>query len=67
MAPGDVAVDAETFLANLRASGIDVVVVVHQPHPGRSADPPPQHAALEAAGARLLHRDRAVTIWTLRQ
>jgi hypothetical protein len=66
MEPGEVAVDPATFRANLRVSGIDVVVLVRQPHPGRPADLPTQNAALEAAGhARLLHRDRAVAIWRL--
>jgi hypothetical protein len=66
MEPGDVAVDPATFRANLQSSGVDVVVLVRQPHPGRPAGLPTQHAALEAAGhAQLLHRDRAVAIWRL--
>jgi hypothetical protein len=66
MAPQSVSVDPSIFRANLRASGIGVVVVVHQPHPGRSAERPSQHAALEAAAdARLLYRDRAVAVWKL--
>jgi hypothetical protein len=66
MAPQSVSVDPAIFRANVRAAGIEVVVVVHQPHPGRSAAWPSQHAALEAAGdARLLYRDRAVAVWKL--
>jgi hypothetical protein len=65
MAPGPLTVDAPTLLANLTASRVDVVAVVHLPHPGRSPEWPPQHRALEALGARLLHRDGAVAIWTL--
>jgi hypothetical protein len=66
MEPGEIGVDPAAFRANLRASGVDVVVLVRQPHPGRPSDLPTQHAALEAAaGARLLHRDRAVAIWRL--
>ena len=66
MAPQSVSVDPSIFRANLRAAGIGVVVVVHQPHPGRSAERPSQHAALEAgADARLLYRDRAVAVWKL--
>jgi hypothetical protein len=66
MGPGDLGVDPATFRSNLRAAGIGVVVVVHQPHPGRSPAWPAQHHALEAAGdARLLHRDRAVAVWSL--
>lgn len=66
MTPGAVAVDAATFRANLRAAGIGVVVVIQQPHPGRPAELPTQHAALErAGGARVLYRDRAVVIWQL--
>jgi hypothetical protein len=66
MEPGELAVDPATFAANLRASGIDVVVLVRQPHPGRPYDLPSQHAALQAiAGARLLFHDRAVAIWWL--
>jgi hypothetical protein len=66
MAPASVTVDPATFRANLRAAGVGIVVVVHQPHPGRAPEWPTQHAALEAAtDARLLHRDRAVAVWRL--
>jgi hypothetical protein len=66
MAPGPLTVDPSTFRANLRAAGIGVVVVVHQPHPGRAPDWPSQHTALQASpSARLLHRDRAAAVWQL--
>ncbi len=66
MAPASVTVDPATFRANLRAAGVGIVVVVHQPHPGRAPDWPTQHAALGAAtDARLLHRDRATAVWKL--
>jgi hypothetical protein len=65
MEPGPLTVDAPTLWENLTASRVDVVTVVHLPHPGRSPEWPPQHHALEALGARLLHRDGAVAIWTL--
>jgi len=65
MAPGPLTVDAPTLLANLTASRVDVVAVVHLPHPGRLPEWPQQHRALETLGARLLHRDGAVAIWTL--
>jgi len=65
MDPGPLTVDAPTLLANLTASRVDVVAVVHLPHPGRSPEWPQQHRALETLGARLLHRDGAVAIWTL--
>jgi hypothetical protein len=67
MAPGPLTVDAPTLLANLTASRVDVVAIVHLPHPGRSPEWPPQHRALESTGARLLHRDGAVAIWVLRR
>jgi hypothetical protein len=67
MAPGPLTVDAPTLWKNLTASRADVVAVVHLPHPGRSPEWPPQHRALEGLGARLLHRDGAVAIWTLGQ
>lgn len=67
MAPGPLTVDAQTFAANLTASRMDVVAVVHLPHPGRSPEWPAQHRALEAAGARMLHRDGAVAVWKLRE
>jgi hypothetical protein len=66
MAPGNLTVDPSTFRANLRAAGVGVVVVVHQPHPGRAPEWPTQHAALEATGdAWLLYRDRAAAVWRL--
>ena len=65
MAPGPLTVDAPTLWENLTASRVDVVAVVHLPHPGRSPEWPQQHRALETLGARLLHRDSAVAIWTL--
>jgi hypothetical protein len=66
MAPGPLTVDPAAFLANLRASGIDIVVVVHLPHPGRSPEWPTQQNALESLGdAVLLHRDGAVAVWTV--
>jgi hypothetical protein len=66
MGPGEPGVDPATFRANLRASGIGVVVIVRQPHPGRSPAFPGQHRALEVSGdARLLHQDRAVAVWSL--
>jgi hypothetical protein len=66
MEPGELRVDPATFRANLRASAIDVVVLVRQPHPGRPYELPSQHAALRAAGdAALLYQDRAVAIWRL--
>ena len=66
MEPGPLTVDAPTLRENLTAARVDVVVVVHLPHPGRSPDWPPQHHALEALGTRLLHRDGTVAIWALR-
>ena len=66
MAPGPLTVDPSTLWQNLTASRVDVVAIVHLPHPGRSPEWPQQHRALEALGARLLHRDGAVAIWTLR-
>jgi hypothetical protein len=66
MEPGDLTVDPATFRANLRASGVDVVVVLRLPHPGRSGERPVQEAALAALGsARLLHRDGGATVWRL--
>jgi hypothetical protein len=66
MGPGALGVDAAAFRENLRASRIGVVVVVHQPHPGRAATFPDQHAALQTDGdARLLHQDRGVAVWSL--
>lgn len=64
--PGDLTVDPERFRANLRSAGVDVVVIVRLPHPGRLEGWPTQHAALETiAGARLLHRDGATAVWRL--
>jgi len=66
MEPGERTVDPATFRANLAASGIGVVVLVRQPHPGRPPDLPSQHAALQATpDAHLLHQDRAVAVWRL--
>jgi hypothetical protein len=66
MQPGDLRVSAATFLANMKAAGIDTVVVVHLPHPGRSADWPAQQRALESsASARLVFRGEAVAVWAL--
>jgi hypothetical protein len=66
MEPGELTVDAATFRANLAASGVGLVVLIRLPHPGRSADRPTQEAAIGTmAGARLLHRDSAVTIWSV--
>ncbi len=65
MEPGPLTVDAPTLRENLTASRVDVVVVVHLPHPGRSPEWPQQHSALEALGTRLLHRNEAVVIWAL--
>ena len=63
--PGPMTVDAPTLWRNLVAARVDVVAVVHLPHPGRSPEWPQQHHALEALGARLLHRDGAVAIWAV--
>jgi hypothetical protein len=66
MEPGELTVDPATLVANVRAARVDLVVLVRQPHPGRPADVPSQHAALRESGAaRLLHQDRAVAIWGL--
>jgi hypothetical protein len=66
MQPGPLAAEPSAFAANLRAAGVDVVVVVHLPHPGRSPARPSQEAALaQDGGIRLAHRDGAVTIWTV--
>jgi hypothetical protein len=66
MEPGDRTVDPAAFRSRLDASGVGLVVIVRQPHPGRSASFPTQHAGLEsAADVQLLHRDRAVAIWRL--
>ena len=64
--PGDLTVDPRRFRANLERAGIDVVVIVRLPHPGRIKGWPTQDAALEATGdARLLHRDSATAVWRL--
>ena len=66
MEPGNRTVSPATFRSTLEAAGIGLVVVVHQPHPGRPADFPTQHAALEAtADAHLVYRNRGVVIWRL--
>ncbi|HMH51147.1 MAG TPA: hypothetical protein VK548_13005 [Candidatus Acidoferrum sp.] len=66
MEPGELTVDPATFRANLGASGVDVVVLVRQPHPGRAERLPSQDAALGTiSDARVLHRDRAVAVWRL--
>ena len=66
MEPGELTVDPATLRANLAAAGVDVVVVLHLPHPGRSAEWPVQHAAIEAFGdARLLQRNAWSAVWRL--
>jgi hypothetical protein len=66
MEPGDCTVTPAVFRSRLEASGVSLVVLVRQPHPGRPSSLPTQHAALEASGgAQLLYRDRAVAIWRL--
>ena len=66
MEPGEMTVDPWRFRGNLAASKIDVVAVIHLPHPGRSDAWPSQAAALEAVGGtRLVYRDRAVGLWRL--
>jgi hypothetical protein len=66
MTQGDLATDPATFLANLRAAGVRVVVVLHLPHPGRAPQWPTQQAALEASpAARLLYRGEAVAVWAI--
>jgi len=68
MDPGDLRVSGPTFLANMKAAGIDAVVVVHLPHPGRSAEWPAQRSALEASlGARLISEGEAVAVWALEE
>jgi hypothetical protein len=43
---------------------VKIVVVLRQPHPGRSGEQPSQEIALQALGdARLPHRDRATVIF----
>jgi hypothetical protein len=66
MTPGPLTVDPTTFGANLRASGIGVVVIVHMPHPGRDPAWPSQHAGIQGiAGASRIYEDRAVSVWRL--
>jgi hypothetical protein len=66
MEPGELTVDRGTFRANLRDSGVRIVVVLRQPHPGRSGERPSQEIALQDLGdARLLHRDRATAVFAL--
>ena len=66
MEPGELGVDPPTFVSNLQAAGVRLVVVVHLPHPGRSVERPSQERALEASGAaRLLSRGEAVAVWAL--
>ncbi len=68
MEPGDRTVAPAEFRSKLDASGVTIVVVVRQPHPGRSSSLPAQDSALEVTGdAQLLYRDRAVAIWRLAQ
>jgi hypothetical protein len=67
MEPGELTVDPATLRTNLAAAGVDLVVVLHLPHPGRSPEWPAQHAAIEAFGdARLLHRNGWSAVWRLR-
>jgi hypothetical protein len=66
MTPGPLTVDAPTLRANLRASGIGLVAVVHLPHPGRSPEWPTQAAALDRMdGVRSIYRDGAVGLWRM--
>jgi len=66
MGPGDLTVEPQRFAASLRRAGVEVVVVVHLPHPGRPDAWPAQEAALETMDdARLLHRDGATAVWCL--
>jgi hypothetical protein len=66
MEPGELGVDPPTFVSNLQAAGVRLVLVVHLPHPGRSVERPSQERALEASGAaRLLSRGEAVAVWAL--
>jgi len=66
MEPGELTVAPATFRANLRESGVRVVVVLRQPHPGRAGERPTQEIALQALpDAHLLHHDRATTIFAL--
>jgi hypothetical protein len=64
--PGDLTVHPWTFRANLAASRVGIVIVLHLPHPGRSREWPAQAAALETIGdARVLFRNQWVGIWKL--
>jgi hypothetical protein len=66
MEPGELGVDPPTFVSNLQAARVRLVLVVHLPHPGRSVERPSQERALEASGAaRLLSRGEAVAVWAL--
>ena len=66
MEPGTLTVDPLTFRANLAASGIGIVAVIHLPHPGRAPAWPTQAAALETInGARVLYRNGWLGIWKL--
>jgi hypothetical protein len=66
MRPGELSTAPSAFLSNLRHAGVRVVVVLHLPHPGRSAERPSQERALEASGAaHLLARGQAYTVWRL--
>jgi len=66
MEPGELTVDPATLRTNLRDAGVRVVVVLRQPHPGRSGDRPSQEIALQGLdGVRLLYRDRATAIFAL--
>jgi len=66
MTQGPMRVGAEELRANLEAARIDVVAVIHLPHPGRSPEWPAQAAMLDRfADARVLHRDGAAAIWQL--
>jgi hypothetical protein len=64
--PGNLTVHPWTLRANLAASRVGIVVVLHLPHPGRSPEWPAHAAALETIGdARVLFRNAWVGIWKL--
>ena len=65
--PGDLTSTRATFARTSRAAGSRRRRRrCTCPHPAVRRSGPPQHAALEALGdARLLHRDRAVAVWSL--
>jgi hypothetical protein len=66
MMQGDVTVDPATFVSNLAAARVGIVLVLYLPHPGRSLQWPTQEAALEASAfARLLYRGEAVAVWAI--